>query len=233
MSLTEQKRSATQYEDREIIHEVIAGNIPVFEMLIRRYNPYLYKIGRSYGFNHHDTEDLMQETFISSYINLRQFAERSSFKTWLVKIMLGQCYRKSQKLSFQNEHPTEFLSDNSPSMFLQNDQTEHMDQVARREFNNVVEASLQKLPEDYRITFVLRELTGLSIAETSELMNATTANVKVRLNRAKIMLRKEIEKTYGPKDIFEFNLVYCDGMVAKVMKHIMQPGVAITQEDIP
>jgi RNA polymerase sigma-70 factor (ECF subfamily) len=63
-----------------VIKDILSGNTALFEILIRRYNPFLYKIGRSYGFNHHDTEDLMQEAFVNSYLNLKQFAERSSFK---------------------------------------------------------------------------------------------------------------------------------------------------------
>ncbi len=81
-------KSVQQYSDPEIIRQILAGNTALFEIIIRRYNPYLYKVGRSYGFNHQDTEDLMQETFINSYVNLKQFAERSSFKTWLITIML-------------------------------------------------------------------------------------------------------------------------------------------------
>ncbi len=86
--------------------------------------------------------------------------------------------------------------------------------------NKVIEASLEKLSEDYRMTFALRELTGLSVDETAEIMNTTPSNVKVRLNRAKMMLRKEIEKTYTPEDIYEFNLIYCDKIVDGVMKEI-------------
>ncbi len=71
---------------------------------------------------------------------------------------------------------------------------------------------------DYRMTFTLRELTGLSITETAELMSVTSSNVKVRLNRAKLMLRKEIEKIYSTADIYEFNLIYCDRIVNAVMK---------------
>jgi hypothetical protein len=69
--------------------------------------------------------------------------------------------------------------------------------------------------------FTLRELTGLSVADTSEVLNITVSNVKVRLNRAKTMLRKEIEKIYSPEEIFEFNLIYCDKIVNGVMKKIM------------
>jgi len=68
--------------DMELVNTILSGNVALFELIIRRNNPYLYKIGRSYGYNHHDTEDLMQETYISAYVNLAKFENRSSFKTW-------------------------------------------------------------------------------------------------------------------------------------------------------
>jgi RNA polymerase sigma factor (sigma-70 family) len=214
------EKKVEQYADSEVIMEILSSNAAMFEILIRRYNPYLYKIGRGYGFNHQDTEDLMQEAFISSYLNLNQFAERSSFKTWLVKIMLNQCYRKAHKLSYQKEQPTEFLPDYSNLLFLDNNHSDNETSVIKREFNKIVEACLEKLPHDYRTTFTLRELTGLSVSETAEALHTTQANVKVRLNRAKAMLRKEIENTYTPEDIYEFNLIYCDRIVDMVMKKI-------------
>lgn len=223
MSFSVSEKSVQQYEDVDVIQQILKGNTSIFEILIRRYNPYLYKIGRSYGFSHHDTEDLMQETFISGYVNIRQFAQRSSFKTWLVKIMLNQCYRKAHKHSYKKEETTELLPGNS-SFMLHNNYSSNSNAAINREFNKVVEACLEKLPQDYRTTFTLRELTGFSIAETAELMHTTSTNVKVRLNRAKAMLRKEIEKTYTPEDIYEFNLVYCDGIVDAVMKKIDELG---------
>ena len=70
MSVTNSVNNYKQYDDLTVISEILSGNAALFEILIRRYNPFLYKIGRSYGFNHQDTEDLMQETFISSYLKL-------------------------------------------------------------------------------------------------------------------------------------------------------------------
>ena len=81
MTLTIPGKNVQQYSDTEVIRHILSGNTALFEILIRKHNPFLYKIGRSYGFNHQDTEDLMQETFVNSYVNLEQFAGRSSFKT--------------------------------------------------------------------------------------------------------------------------------------------------------
>ena len=117
MDITTHK-SIQQYSDLEVIREILSGNSALFEILIRRYNPVLYKTGRGYGFNHQDTEDLMQETFISSFQSLSKFENRSSFKTWIIRIMLNQCYHKSHH-SYQ-KHPTVEISvdKNSGSMFL-------------------------------------------------------------------------------------------------------------------
>lgn len=95
--------------------------------------------------------------------------------------------------------------------------------MVNNELGNVLERALNRIPEDYRIVFTLRELNGLSVADTTEALDITESNVKVRLNRAKKMLRLEIEKLYSPEEIYEFNLRYCDAMVDRVMKAIGQP----------
>ena len=84
-----------QLSETELIDIVIKGNIAVFEVLIRRYNSYLYKIGRSYKFNQQEVEELMQEAFIHAYENLRNLENKTYFMTWLIKIMMNECYRKT------------------------------------------------------------------------------------------------------------------------------------------
>jgi RNA polymerase sigma factor (sigma-70 family) len=218
-------KNLKQYSDPEVILEILSGNSALFEILIRTYNPVLYKIGRGYGYNHHDTEDLMQETFISSFQNLSKFENRSSFKTWIIRIMLNKCYHKAQH-SYQKKPTIEISVDkNSGSMFLTEKSTNPDSSFVNKELKSVIEAALSKLPEDYRMTFTLRELTGLSVAETAELLNINSSNVKVRVNRAKAMLRKEIEKIYAAEDIYEFNLIYCDKIVDAVMKKILGTSV--------
>jgi len=221
MTIVAPYKNVQPYTDAEVINGILSGNKSLFEILIRRYNPDLYKIGRGYGFSHQDTEDLMQETFISSFQNLSKFENRSSFKTWIIRIMLNQCYHKSHKLDYQNKPGIEIsVNQNSGAMYLTTKHSNPDRSVVNKELKNVIETALKNLPEDYRMTFILRELTGLNVAQTAELLNITTANVKVRLNRAKMVLRKEIEKIYSPEDIYEFNLIYCDKIVDEVMKKI-------------
>ena len=72
----------------------------------------------------------------------------------------------------------------------------------------------------YRLVFVLREIEGFNVAETAQLLNISTVNVKVRLNRAKAMLQKQLEKMYSSAEIYEFNLVYCDRLVKRIFDQI-------------
>lgn len=212
-------KESEHYTDKEVIDKILAGDNRLYELLIRRYNPFLYRIGRTYSYNHQDTEDLMQETYVSAFYALPKFEARSSYKTWITRIMLNNCYQKKQKHSYMNEKPTEDLQqDKNMPAFQHPISTEK--KLLNKELGRILEKALNDIPEDYRLVFMLRELNGLSTIETADAMNISEANVKVRLNRARTMLRTEVGKMYSPEEIFEFNLVYCDAMVDRVMSEI-------------
>jgi len=107
-------------------------------------------------------------------------------------------------------------------MFSNKQSTDTYKAVINRELNSVIENALLQIPIDYRMVFSLREVNGLNVAETADTLDISEGNVKVRLNRAKSMLRKEVEKSYSAEEIFEFNLIYCDAMVNNVMNKIKE-----------
>lgn len=203
----------------EIISRILKGEKPLYEIIVRRFNPYLYKIGRSYNYNHEDTQDLMQDTYVDAFKSLSQFEQRSSFKTWIIRIMLNNCYRKKQKFGYKNEFANENINENVTPMFS-NSNNDIQKEIHSRELEHIIEIALSKIPEDYRLVFSLREINGLSVSETSALLNISEANVKVRLNRAKTMLRTKIEKSYTAEELFEFNLRYCNFFTERVMHKI-------------
>lgn len=209
-------------DDMEVISQVISGEVDHYREIVKRYNSYLYKIGKSYGYRHSEIEDLMQETYINAYMNLKKFENRSSFKTWIVRIMLNQCYHKRQKSSYTNEQFADNkLTEDTKAMF-ENRNTETRNVVQNNELKHVLEGAIERIPEDYRIVFTLRELNGMSVRETAGALQISEGNVKVRLNRAKSMLQNEIKKSYAPEEIFEFNLIYCDAMVDRVMRAVKE-----------
>jgi RNA polymerase sigma factor (sigma-70 family) len=205
--------------EEEIIDKIISGEIILFEILIRRYNPVLYKIAKAYGFNHQDAEDLMQDSHVTAYTQLRKFEKRSSYKTWLSKIMINKCLYKLSYGHFKNEiTDSELITENV--MHESSGETSTEKFIGNRELSKVLELSLQQIPVMYRTVFILREVEGFNVAETAELLSITPMNVKVRLNRAKAMLQKQLQQFYSSSELYEFNLIYCDKIVEEVFNKI-------------
>ena len=207
-------------DEEELIKKIVDGDKTLFEVLIRRYNSVLYKLARCYGFNHQDAEDIMQETHVSAYTNLKNFQHKASYKTWVSKILIHKCVYKLSYGYFKNEHPgTNEMNDQAKPVFNQSRMgTEKI--ILNKELSKVLEKSLEEIPLTYRTVFILREVEGFSTNETAELMNSTPVNVKVRLNRAKTLLQKKLEGFYSSTDIYEFNAIFCDALVKRVINQI-------------
>lgn len=148
----------TNFNEEELIERILNGEKSLYELIVRRFNAYLYKVGRSYHYNHEDTQDLMQETFVNAYKSLVKFEGRSSFKTWIVRIMLNNCYQKNKKASFKNEIAQETNENATPMFTNKNNETSKV--VYARELNHIIEEALNRIPLDYRMVFSLREITG-------------------------------------------------------------------------
>jgi RNA polymerase sigma-70 factor (ECF subfamily) len=95
-----------------------------------------------------------------------------------------------------------------------------MSKLMNADLKKMLEKAIQKLPEKYRTVFILREIENMSVSETKECLAISEINVKVRLNRAKSMLRNALSELYKSEDVFEFHLSRCDKMVENVMSRI-------------
>lgn len=203
--------------EEELVAKIITGETAFFELLVRRNNQYLYRIGKMYRFSQEDTQDLMQESFVNAYIHLRSFHGKSSFKTWISKIMLNACFHQSKKN--KNQYMESF--DNSTAE-IKSSANDPISEIMSTELITIIENRLLKLGEDYRTVFMVREINGMSVAETADLLGITENNVKVRMNRAKQMLRAELEKSYKKEELFEFNMVYCNPLTERIMSKIAE-----------
>jgi RNA polymerase sigma-70 factor (ECF subfamily) len=208
-------------DDRKTVDTIISGDANAFELLIRRYNPVLYKIARGFGFGHHDAEDLLQDTHFAAYLNLNHFQFKSAYKTWISKIMIHKCAHKLNSGYRKYESPQGFINENIiDSANYKKDGSEIP--LIKKEFVNLLEESRHQLPHSYKTVFILRELNGFSIDETAAVLKISIVNVKVRLNRAKAMLRKKLGSHYSSEDIYQFNLIYCNAVVEKVFERLIK-----------
>lgn len=94
------------------------------------------------------------------------------------------------------------------------------DKIVNTELKDALEKAIRMLPEKYKVVFVMRELEGMSIAETKECLDISAENVKVRLNRAKALLKESLNNVYKKDELLHFHLSRCDRMVENVMKII-------------
>lgn len=210
-----QDQLTEQVTDEEIVQKILAGEPRLYEHIIRRYNPRLFRTGMGIVKNDVDVEELMQIAYIKAYENLRQFEGKSRFGTWLTRIMINECLgylAKSKKRERMEQHNERYFAGKAvenPAGKLMN-----------KELSRLLENALEQLPEKYRLVFVLREMEDLSIAETTDILQITEANVKVRLNRAKAMLRDSLGSYYKNDNIYHFHLTRCDRIVNKVLTHL-------------
>lgn len=206
--------------EHEIIEKILNGEMALFEILIRRHNDVLYKIARSFGFNHQDAEDIMQDVHVIAFSKLSNFEGRSSYKTWISKIMVNKCmYRLNHGYYLKEMLPGEISESVNPVNVVTSPVNPEQKMI-NNELAAVLEKSLQKIPVIYRTVFVLRQIQEYSVAETAGILDISPVNVKVRLNRAKALLQKELEEVYNQAEIFSFNLIYCDAIVKKVFDKI-------------
>ena len=89
-----------------------------------------------------------------------------------------------------------------------------------KELKTILETAVFNLPEKYRVVFVMREINEMSTNETMDILNLGESNVKIRLSRAKELLRGRLSTYYKSNQLFEFDLRRCDRIVQGVMENI-------------
>ena len=205
--------------DDEIIARILHGEKDLYSIIVRRYNQRLYRVGMSIINDEAEVEDAMQVAYINAYENLGKFAFRSSFPTWLTRILINECLlrlRKRKKSISMND-------ENMENVMRQNKEPQTpVTAIVNSELRSILNDAISKLPEKYRTVFVMREIENMNIAETKECLDLSEVNVKVRLNRAKAMLREILSAQYSKDDILQFHLSRCDRMVEKVMTGIRE-----------
>jgi len=203
--------------DDEIITRILHGEKDLYSLIVRRYNQRLYRVGMSIINDDAEVEDAMQVANINAYENLGKFAFKSSFPTWLTRILINECLlrlRKRKKSISMNDENIENVMKQNKELHTP------VSATVNSELRSILNDAIGKLPEIYRSVFVMREIENMNIAETKECLNISEVNVKVRLNRAKALLRDILSAQYSKEDILHFHLSRCDRMVEKVMTGI-------------
>jgi RNA polymerase sigma-70 factor (ECF subfamily) len=206
-----------QLSENEILAQIISGNKRLYEQIIRKYNPRLFRIGMSIVNDSMDVEELMQIAFIKAYENLPRFESRSSFSTWLTRIFMNECYQHLKKKNQKRKALTRGINLKD---FNSTDMKVPDRLLLNKELGKALEQALVHLPEKYRTVFVMREMEDMSIADTMDALSISESNVKVRLNRAKTMLKDNLSAFYKNDVVYNFHLSRCDRVANNILAAI-------------
>ena len=208
--------------DEEVVARVRAGETPLFELLMRRYNQRLFRAIRSVIVADADAEDVLQEAWVRAFEHLDQFAGKAAFSTWVTKIALYEAFgrvRKGKRFTALENDDGEIMAEAQRGMTNTDDPEK---QAMRGELGQALQLAVERLPETYRTVFVLREVERLSTIETAECLNLSEEAVKTRLHRSRALLRRDLETQMGPalSETYAFMGHRCDRVVAAVMERI-------------
>ena len=203
--------------DEAIVSRVRAGEVALFELLMRRNNQRVYRAARAILRDDSEAEDVMQDAYGRAYEHLGEFEARARFSTWLTRIAVHEALARVRRrgrfasIDSQSEESMSAHPASSPEQ-----------QTSDLEMRTVLESAVGQLPDEFRSVFVLRAVEGMSGAETAECLGIPEETVKTRLHRARGRLRELVLDSIEPvvPRLYEFHLSRCDRVVAAVLSKI-------------
>ena len=214
--------------DEEIVRRIVAGEGVLFEVLMRRNNQRLYRAIRSIVQVEADVEDVMQQAYVQAFGGLSGFQHNARFSTWLIRIGVNAAIAFGRQRSRFVAREDDTPSEEGPVEYLTSPQPTPEDSMNSRELGRLLERVLDALPQRYRTVLILREVEGLSTAETASVLGVSDDVVKTRLRRAKLLARDTLGRwtAHHAGRAFEFHASRCDRVVALVMAQVLEASAA-------
>ena len=180
-------------DEPKMIAAILQGEPELFHELIRPYERSVYLMALSLLKNEAEAEDAAQEAFLKAYRHLAKFRSEARFSTWLISIVLNEARGRLRRTQ---PALTDSLDDDREGTVTPAQLTDWREipsqSLERQEVRSLLRRALLALPLPYREVFILRELEERNVQETAEALGITTASVKMRLHRARLMLQKQL-----------------------------------------
>ena len=211
--------------DEEVVARIRAGELALYEILMRRHNQKLYRAVRAILRDENEVEDVVQEAYFSAYRHLMDFAGRARFSTWLVRIAVNGALDRRRRLArvvaLEPAMEDRVTAQDGPSIGGI-DRWNPERESARRELAQLLEQAIDALPEPFRVVYVLRDVQGMSTQETAESLELEVNTVKTRLHRAHSMLGDRLYRNLDEAalEAFPFGAERCDRLVAEVLDRL-------------
>lgn len=184
--------------DDQLVAEFLTGHSDSFEELISRYSTKVYNLSYRLTKNHQDAEEVLQDVFTTIFKKVNRFQGKCAFSSWIYRITVNSSF---MKLRSRRRRRTVFFEDLAP---LEKEDCGKdtatpacaVEETFKSEVRSLLEKQIERLPEDYRGVFILRDIDGFTNREVARLLNLSTPAVKSRLHRARSILKKRIKSFY-------------------------------------
>ena len=191
--------------DSDLVHASKQGDAGAFEQLVKRYDRRLLRISQTVTRNREDSEDAVQEALLKAFQGLEKFREDSQFSTWMIRITVNESLMKLRKQRTQKEVSLDedFDSDLDALPVDVPDRAPNPEQLCwASELRDILARTVEELRPILRTVFVLRDVEGLSIEQTAEVLNLSQAAVKARLWRVRLHLRERLDRYFDERRPF-------------------------------
>jgi RNA polymerase sigma-70 factor (ECF subfamily) len=221
------KVEADALSDEQLVSRARQRDESAVRAITQRYNRRLYRVARSILRNESEAEDVVQETYVRAFTGIDQFRGEAGFATWLTRIAmneaLGRLRRRRPTVDWDTHGEDRIHAEIIQFPISASNDPERT--MARSEIRDVLEQSIDELPDPFRLVFVARIVEGMNVEETAELLGLRPETVKTRLHRARLLLRDTVEKQLGPAitDTFPFGGRRCERMTELIVRRLCAP----------
>ena len=182
--------------DDLLVERARDGDREALNTLIARHQSKVYRLALRLTGDEHEAEDVLQDTFLQVMKKLETFRGEAQFSTWLYRVAANTAL---MRIRARNQHPATSLEDYLPQ-FQEDGHHKRLDvdysvagrieeRIERRQLMNLVHEALTRIPDIYRMAFVLYDLEELSASEAAEIAGVDPAAIRQRVHRARLMLR--------------------------------------------
>jgi len=202
MTMNANSRQFATSNDLDLVHASKNGDAAAFEQLVKRYERRLLLTSQTITRNREDSEDAVQEALLKAFRNLAEFREDSQFSTWLTRITVNQSLMKLRKQrTYKEVSLDEGFESNEEVLPLDvPDRAPSPEQLCwASELQVILVRTVEELRPLLRTVFLLRDVEGLSIEQTAQVLNLSQAAVKARLWRVRLHLRERLNRYFDER----------------------------------
>lgn len=211
--------------EHTLIQQAQARKSGAFEALMRRYNQRLFRTARSIVHNDHDAEEIVQEAYLKAWQALPGYRGDSQLSTWLIRIVVNEALSRNRKhtadiipLEAAMSTIDEWVND----AFTDHQTAQPEQQLLHNQVRQLIESCIDRLPENYRLVFVLKAVEDMPTDTIAQALDIPEATVRSRFFRARSLLREQLAQhiDLALEEVFSFDGERCDRIVNHVLTRL-------------